>query len=45
MPYELVGKSIILSRFKLSEYKGSLTLNSNYRSNVIAVKDHAYQQY
>ena len=42
---ELFGKAIILSRFKLHEYKNALTLTSNYRSSLIPVNDHVYQKY
>ncbi len=41
----LIGKAIILSRFKLSEYKSSLTLGSTYKSSLMPVESHIYQQY
>lgn len=40
-----MGKAVILSQFKLSEYKNSLTLNSIYKSSITPVTDHIYQQY
>lgn len=40
----LVGKAIILSRFKLNEYKSSLNLTSVYKSSIIPVESHHYQQ-
>jgi protoporphyrinogen oxidase len=40
----LIGKAVILSRFKLNEYKSSLTLTSVYKSSIIPVDSHHYQQ-
>ncbi len=39
----LIGKAVILSRFKLNEYKSSLTLTSVYKSSIIPVDSHHYQ--
>jgi hypothetical protein len=33
-----------MSRFKLNEYKNSLTLSSVYKSSIIPVESHHYQQ-
>ena len=41
----LIGKAIILSRFKLNEYKNSLSLAAVYKSSIIPVESHPYQQY
>lgn len=40
----LIGKAIILSRFKLTEYKSSLSLSSIFKSSIIPVESHHYQQ-
>ena len=42
---QLIGRTVILSRFKLNEYKNSLTLTSIYKSSIIPVESHHYQQY
>lgn len=42
---ELFGKTIILSRFKLNEYKNSLGLASIFKSSIIPVESHPYQQF
>lgn len=39
----MVGKTIILSRFTLHNYNGSLTLNSKMRSAIQLANTHAYQ--
>jgi hypothetical protein len=41
----LIGKAIILSRFKLNEYKNALSLTSVYKSSILPVESHHYQQY
>jgi hypothetical protein len=40
----LIGKSIILGRFILKEYKESFNLSSVIRSSIIPVENHAYQK-
>lgn len=41
----LIGKTIILVRFKLGEYKESLALSSVFKSSIIASDTHNYRQY
>jgi hypothetical protein len=41
----LVGKAVILSRFKLSEFKNTLSLASVHRSSIIPVSDHAFKKH
>jgi hypothetical protein len=42
---KLVGKCVLLNRFKLHDYNGSLSLNSSFRSSIQAVNEHIYQQF
>jgi hypothetical protein len=39
----LIGRTIILSRFALHNYNGSLTLNSKARSSIQLASQHSYQ--
>jgi hypothetical protein len=39
----LIGRTIILNRFVLHDYKGSLTLNSKPRSSIQLASQHPYQ--
>jgi hypothetical protein len=41
----LIGKTIILSRFKLNEFKGALTLVSTYKSSIFLSESHEYTKY
>jgi hypothetical protein len=41
----LIGKTVILSRFKLSEFKGALTLGSTYKSSIFPSQSHNYTKY
>ena len=43
--YSLVGKTVILSRFVLHNYNGSLTLNSRARSSIQLAEYPQYNQY
>lgn len=43
--HSLIGKAVVLTRFKLSEYKESLTLGSIYKSNILPCEAHQYMQY
>lgn len=41
----MIGKTVLLGRFTLHNYNGSLTLSSKTRSSIQAVNNHPYQQY
>lgn len=41
----LIGKTIILLRFKLNEFKSSLTLSSGFKSTIIVSESHDYCRY
>lgn len=43
--YSLVGKTVLLSRFALHNYNGSLTLNSKARSSIQEANYPPYEQY
>lgn len=41
----LIGKAVLLSRFNLHDYNGSLSLNTKMRSSIQTVNRHLYQQF